>query len=266
MVAVLTSFDGRHILALTAAVPCCLFAKHVWDIYTRIRPVEKRRIAVVGGISNNFKQSNSLKGLVNPRDHVIFGDAYLTDLSLPHNIAAQDATDEILLAAFIRGFFAGKVFAIERNLLQAARVIFVSYSDIGLDTTTKSVWETSELSPTSLPSPHSILFGTFQVSHVEVQDPGNFPQVHKKTESSIDFVFGGDKTQFAGSHRFSVTRDPKRAGEVRILYEHMACNPTMNQPLKPDLLLHFHNFYAMLLFREGVAEVMQVLGRDPHVQ
>ncbi|EFQ32641.1 uncharacterized protein GLRG_07655 [Colletotrichum graminicola M1.001] len=264
MVTGLRFFSGRHILALTAAVPCCLFAKHVWDIYARIRPVEKRRIAVVGGISNKFKESRTLKGLGNPRDHVIVGDAYLMDLSLPQNIAAEDATDEVLLAAFVRGYFAGKVFAIERNLLQIARVKLVSYS--GLATTKTPVWESSELLPTSLPSTHSILFGAFQVSHIELQDSSDLGRVHEQGESSIDFVFGADDTRFAGAHRFSVARNQERTGDVRILYEHMACNPTTNQPVKPDFLFCFHNFYAMLLFREGLAEVMQVLERGPQRQ
>ncbi|KAK1574025.1 uncharacterized protein LY79DRAFT_567331 [Colletotrichum navitas] len=259
-------FGGRYILALTAAVPCCLFAKHVWDIYARIRPVEKRRITITGGISNNFKESHSLKGLVNPRDHVILGDAYLMDLPLPQNIAAEDATDEILLAAFVRGYFAGKVFAIERNLLQIARVTFVSYSGLGLATAKTPLWETSALSPTSLPSMHSILFGAFQVSHIELQDSSDLVRIQEKRESSIDFVFGADDTHFAGAHRFSIARNQERTGEVRILYEHMACNPTINQPLKPDFLFLFHTFYAMLLFQEGLAEVMQVLERGPQRQ
>ncbi|KAK2015787.1 hypothetical protein LZ32DRAFT_645586 [Colletotrichum eremochloae] len=264
MIVGLRSFSGCHILALTAAVPCCLFAKHIWDIYARIRPVERRRIAVVDGISNKFKQSYSLKELVNPKSHVYFGNTFLMDLSLPHNIAAEAATDEILLAAFVRGYFAGKVFAFERNLLQIARLTFVSYS--GLTTATKPVWETSELSPTSLPSLYSLLFGTFQVSHIEIQDSGNSVSVHEKRESNVDFVFGGDKTEFAGAHRFSIIRNPDRTGEVRVLYEHTACNPTINQPIKSDLLLRFHNFYAMLLFREGMAEMMQALGRVPQRQ
>ncbi|KAK2048324.1 hypothetical protein LZ31DRAFT_490362 [Colletotrichum somersetense] len=263
MIAGLSSFSGRHILALSAAVPCCLFARHVWDTYTRIRPVKRNRISIVGGISNKFKKSHSVEELVNPRDHVISGDAYLMDLSIPNNIVAEEATDEILLAAFVRGFVAGKVFAIERNLLQIARITFVLYSGLGLATATKSVWQTSQLSTNSLPPLQSILFGTFQVSLVELQAPGNSLHVHEKRESSIDFVFGGDETHFAGVHRFIVSRNPESIGKVRIRYEHMACNPTVDQPIKPDFLLRFHNFYAMLLFREALAEVIQVLERGP---
>ncbi|KAK1978331.1 hypothetical protein LZ30DRAFT_729206 [Colletotrichum cereale] len=286
MIIGLKSFSGCHILAFTAAVPCSLFAKHVWDIFfTRIHPAGKRYVAIAGGISNKFKKSHSLKRLVTPRDHVSLGDTYLMDLVLPYEIAAKDATDEILLAAFVRGFFAGKVFSIERRLLQIARVTLLSYSSnlqvdpvshgelnssffdvrkaLGPATAVKPVWATSELSPTSLPSLNSIIFGTFQVSHVEIQDPGRFVFEHEKTESSIDFVFGRDKTQFAGVHRFSLIRNPARTREIIILYEHTACNPTINQRLKSDFLLHFHNFYAMLLLREGVAEMMKVLEKCP---
>lgn len=44
---------------------------------------------------------------------------------------------------------------------------------------------------------------------------------------------------------------------VTIEFAHSGCNPKENKPLKPDVLQTLHLWYAMLLFREGVAEVLK---------
>jgi hypothetical protein len=67
-------------------------------------------------------------------------------------------------------------------------------------------------------------------------------------------------------HRFIVSRDAVESKaqdysgntvNVRIEFAHTGCNPKKNERLKPDFLEPMHNWYAMLLFREGVAEVLK---------
>jgi hypothetical protein len=101
-----------------------------------------------------------------------------------------------------------------------------------------------------------VLFGGFQVAHVELAEPSSAAE---KTEasSSVDIVFGSDMAQFAGVHRFTILRDWNRPDSVQVYYAHISCNPTVNKALKPDILFPLHKLYAMWLFREGVAEVMR---------
>lgn len=244
---------GRHALALAAAIPCALLVKHGWEVYTSIRAVDTRRAVSVSDLSENFKQSHTLKTLVNPRGRVSSADKLSVDLDLPES--ARDLSDEVLLATFVRGFFAGKVLAYERRLLQMARPSLVSYADLDPISASNQIWQSQNLSCEKLPPVHSVVFGTFQASHIKLTDPKD-PQAEPETESSVDFVFGKDNSQFAGSHRFSIIRESENPARVRVVYESTACNPTRNQQLS-GLLLQFHSFYAMLLFREGVSEILR---------
>ncbi|KAK7455560.1 hypothetical protein Landi51_02764 [Colletotrichum acutatum] len=264
---------GRHALALAAAIPCALLIKHGWEVYTSIRAVDTRRIVSSSGLSEHFRQSHTLKTLVNPRGHVSSADKLAMDMELPEN--ARELSDEVLLATFARGFFAGKVLAIERRLLQTARPSFVSYAGespisqppvrsdrvsdlmIGLNSISMSnqIWKSQDFSCEKLPPVHSVVFGTFQLGYIKLIDPKE-SQAEPETESSVDFVFGKDNSQFAGAHRFSIVRRPENPANVRIVYESTACNPTRNQHLS-GLLLRFHSLYAMLLFREGVSDILR---------
>jgi hypothetical protein len=58
-------------------------------------------------------------------------------------------------------------------------------------------------------------------------------------------------------HRFTIIRDGNKSNSVQVYYAHMSCNPTVNKPLKPDIMFPLHKLYAMWLFREGVAEVIR---------
>ncbi|OHE99420.1 hypothetical protein CORC01_05220 [Colletotrichum orchidophilum] len=249
---------GCHALALAAIIPCGLLAKHAWDIYTRIKLVQKRRVVTAGSLSETFKQSHTLAALVNPRRHVSIADVLVMDLDLPEH--AEDLSDEVLLATFVHGFFAGKVLAIEKYLLQTARLTLVSYAGLKSISASNQIWKSHNLSCEKLPPLHSVVFGAFQVSYVKLVNPQE-SHAGPETESSVDFVFGKDKSQFAGAHRFSIVRKSGDSTRVRVVYESTACNPTRNQPVS-DLLHQFHKIYMMLLFREGVSEVMQRLERS----
>lgn len=101
-----------------------------------------------------------------------------------------------------------------------------------------------------------MLFGGFQVAHVELAKPS--PTAEKtEASSSVDIVFGSDTSQFAGVHRFTILRGGSRSDSVQVYYAHMSCNPTVNKALKPDIMFPLHKLYAMWLFREGVVEVIR---------
>lgn len=86
-------------------------------------------------------------------------------------------------------------------------------------------------------------------------------------ETYVDFVYGADVGFLRGVHRFSVLRrkelvsgerdqedEEKEALEIR--FACVACNPEKSKPLKPEWLARFHLLYSMLLFRDGVTEVL----------
>jgi hypothetical protein len=122
------------------------------------------------------------------------------------------------------------------------------------------IWSTTQLSADELPPLHGLLFGVFRVVDSEIEVAGASSQ----TYSYIDFAFGSDDGFIAGVHRFSMAREvvdatgEKEAGNktnVIIEFAHSGCNPRENKPLKPDFLQTLHLWYAMLLFKEGIAEV-----------
>ena len=116
------------------------------------------------------------------------------------------------------------------------------------------IWSASQLSSYTLPLLNSKLFGGFQVIDYRLKQ--DFPD-DSKTHSYIDFAFGSDTGYLAGVHRFSVWTDSKDDRKVVIEYEDTAFNPKVDKPLLPDLLLRFHLVYAMVLFREGVLNVLR---------
>jgi hypothetical protein len=130
------------------------------------------------------------------------------------------------------------------------------------------IWDIERFNGDALPPLHTVLFGAFQVAHVELAEPtaSSSEKIEQdSSSSSVDIVFGSDTAQFAGVHRFSILRDGDGDGSrrrrdnsvVQVHYAHISCNPTVNKPLKPDIMFPLHKLYAMWLFREGVAEVMR---------
>jgi hypothetical protein len=120
------------------------------------------------------------------------------------------------------------------------------------------VWKLSQLKKDTAPPLDALLFGVFRVVDRCIQESSSVQQ----EPSYIDFAFGFEGGNLAGVHRFSV----KRTGDaeevsgtipVTIEFAHTGCNPQVNEPLKPEVLQTLHLAYAMLLFREGVAEVLK---------
>lgn len=106
----------------------------------------------------------------------------------------------------------------------------------------------------------AILWGCFQVASIELSDSKD--QDHK---SMIDIVFGNNRGQFAGCHRFSIKRleteshAQKQPAQFQIQLECIVCNPTVNKPIGASFLGGFHRIYSNMLFRDAVAEARHQL-------
>jgi hypothetical protein len=127
------------------------------------------------------------------------------------------------------------------------------------------IWLPADLSSKEVPPLHTLLFGTFRVVDSRMQ-PHVSSQMSEHAESYIDFAFGSDDGFIAGVHRFSVSRNSnsndddlndKTTTSVTIEFSHKGCNPKEDKPMGPDFMQTLHLMYAMLLFREGVAEVIK---------
>jgi hypothetical protein len=210
--------------------------------------------------------------IVNPHSHVPIHDTRYIRLSVPNILS-----DEEILARFVKGFFGGYVFGLERGMSRAAGKVITRFEGKlqrykpwytraltrkALQDTPMSshIWSTTQLSVDELPPLHALCFGVFRVFDSRIE----FADTLSQTYSYIDFVFGSDAGFIAGVHRFSVAREEVDAtGEkeadnttnVIIEFAHSGCNLRENKPLKPDFLQTLHLWYAMLLFKEGIAEV-----------
>ncbi|KAF2465867.1 uncharacterized protein BDR25DRAFT_204293, partial [Lindgomyces ingoldianus] len=221
----------------------------------------------------SFSSSASIRKTTNPNSCVALTDTRSITLTVPSRLS-----DEVILARFMKGYFGGWVFTPERSVLRVWRPDIVRFSSmlesrfnsldllycifvpsmehIGLKSypVPLRIWSASELSEDRLLPMHTMLFGVFQVidKKLEIQSDDN------RTHSYIDVAFGSDTSSFAGVHRFSVyrpthlpTSPATGAGttEIEIEYPSTACNPIRDQSLT-GVLVPFHRFYAMILFRE----------------
>jgi hypothetical protein len=215
-----------------------------------------------------FLASSSFQ-FVNPRHHVAGTDT--VSQVFPES-AVAGLSDEEVLALFSRGFFGGFVFAFERTALRlggwrvlparytgqqlsrlacsVANITVIGFKD---DPSASLIWNTSKLSNINLPPMGSCLFGSFKVLDKQIPlEPS------EQRPSYVDYGFGSDEFQFAGCHRFQVTR-LLRANEkplVQLELQGFYCNPQKNQPSGGKFLEWFHYIYAKLLFANGVQSVL----------
>jgi hypothetical protein len=122
----------------------------------------------------------------------------------------------------------------------------------------------SSLSSTQLPEKHTRLFhGNFMVldRHLQSPDcPSTSPSpglsLASKENSYIDIGYGSDSKEFAGMHRFEVSRDSASGKEVTVSYSSVSCNPTGNQLPFPHWVFLVHEFYSERLFWDSVRGVL----------
>ncbi|KAL7907604.1 hypothetical protein GGI35DRAFT_454461 [Trichoderma velutinum] len=221
----------------------------------RLGKTDPRHIQSSVAVSESLKDSGTVRRLVNPRSHGSKGDSHSIILSMCSK--KKVASEKDLLSAFVTGFFSGLVFLPESIALSIFPLSKVSYDELVPTADQKIIWSAKQLSDTQLPPISSILWGTFQVAEVELSD------IHtsKSTGCRADIVFGDNKGDFAGCHRFSVKRldtsTDAEADEVqfRLSLECLVCDPTSSKPKESEFLHKVHNNYSYFLFRDAVAHI-----------
>ncbi|CAM1509759.1 Fc.00g000940.m01.CDS01 [Cosmosporella sp. VM-42] len=243
------------ILATSVLVTVTAAGTYGFAVSRRIAPADRKQITIFDDIPHSLKQSNTVKNIVNARNHEAMADSRFITINIPARL--REVSDEVLLAKFVKGFFGGLVIAPERIALQTVKMDLVHFK--ALKKTMTPVWSTSELSQETLPSLHAVLFGVFQVSDVQLASQKALVPPVDGTESHIDFCFGSDRAQFAGVHRFSIVRTHEDSDDgemkVQVHCQSMSCNPTGTKRIGPAWMFTFHKMYAQLLFREGVSEI-----------
>ncbi|OCL13602.1 hypothetical protein AOQ84DRAFT_359619 [Glonium stellatum] len=206
--------------------------------------------------------------IVNPRHHITITDTRTIHLS---RTEVSNISDEEILARFTKGFFSGWIFTPERHLLAGLsmfgmKLVPVGFSAIKSHNTTIS--SLSQLSGTTLPTKHSMLFGgNFMVLDINLKPRASpvdyLASAAPNVVSYIEIGFGDDRKSFAGFHRFEVTHNTKMAADkggdagVVTSYSTSCCNLSRNQAPFPQFVFTFHKLYALGLFRDGITEVLR---------
>lgn len=134
----------------------------------------------------------------------------------------------------------------------------MKHAEIDKSTVRSCVWDTKDLDGDSLPSKHDILFGEFQVADISLsQGDVGVERVSRPTESIIDFIYGSNTGQFAGVHRFGISRTPDKPNAARVSLESVMCNPSRDVSFGSTWMHKFHEVYAAMLFREAAGEVQR---------
>ncbi|UNI19518.1 hypothetical protein JDV02_005700 [Purpureocillium takamizusanense] len=262
-----TRIFNSRILFSSALVATATAGVYTALIYRRVSATPLSTITSANSVSESFAKSTTIRNLVNPRGYVALTDSRSVTLELPSRDAADDdeertgepqnPSDQVILASFVKGFFGGRVFALERIALGVLRLQAGPFP--GLTTPEKPIWSTEELSNDALPPPSSTIFGAFRVAAIDIADASardeSIAPAESSTTSSVDVLYGSSEGQFAGCHRFSVCCE---GSQVKLSLECVTCNPTVDKPLSPAIMFWFHRVYAMLLFRDALYNVRQV--------
>jgi hypothetical protein len=232
------------------------------------------RIKTANQIPDSFTNSFAVS-TVNPHSHISFDDSRSIIVSVSKHL-----THERILAEFLRGFFGGYAFAPEAIALrllgkkfinlkgacsQVYRSTLKSDSMEGSDgvPASRQVWKAAEISTAGLPPLNSVLFGAFRIIDISLSSSSHTQlETFEARSSQVDIAYGSDNGFIAGVHRFSVSESEGSADlhgkrHVTINFDSTSCNPKENKQLGPDLLMTFHMWYAMLLFKEAVGSVIK---------
>ncbi|OBT48627.1 hypothetical protein VE00_00835 [Pseudogymnoascus sp. WSF 3629] len=201
--------------------------------------------------------TSSTFNLINPRNHVIVTDQ--VSVRLPAS-SVSGLSDEAVLALFTRGFFGGKVFAIERLYMKLGgwKTIPTGYSGFKSLPTERIEWNHHNIPAMSFMPVGDILFGAFQLvdSHLKLTPSEPLP-------SYLDFGFGGleskkdSELDSVNVSRAASDADMLEVGEVEVRLEHFRCNPSRNVPSWAECISWFHRWYAKFLFADGISSVLR---------
>jgi hypothetical protein len=127
--------------------------------------------------------------------------------------------------------------------------------DIGIEPQGSTL---SSLSDFTLPPRHTLLFeGNFLVLDHHIINAK--AESINSSPSFLEVGFGDNRKEFAGLHRFEVSRDEDLVvdGGATVCFSSLSCNPTVNKVPFSKWGFEFHKFYAQCLFRDGIREVLR---------
>ena len=231
------------IVAALAVIPGVVILRHAWDVYRAVSPVSRASIVETDSIPDTLESSDTLSKHVNPAGHVALRDTRYIDVnaSLGH---------EQVLVSFMHGFFGGRVFSIERALLRFFCPELVDYKG----TLCRPQRSFRRAAVTGIPK-DLVCPGIERSPEGELPPIWGFPRFRRLSRGRLQLhriISGSNRASsgLAGVHRVSISGS-------RLEYAYLSCNPSVNKALKPDFLQVLHKVYAMLLFKEGVAKVLE---------
>ena len=263
------------------ATPPALYSLYV---YKQLRPTQAYPIYWSNDISQTLATSATVTRLVNPNKHVAATDTrsvLISRSSIPRHADGARLTDREVLDKFVKGVFGGRVFAPERIVLRILGALmgrpFVNYSALSdqqqqaqydvlrtrQDVRAVRTWEVGMnvagaflvVDASTATDVHSSREGEMEAG----------AEADSTSETYIDLIWGADTWFIRGVNRFSVvshnpppdsSRDKEGEEKIELRYACLTCDPRQDRPIGPSWLMRFHNVYAMLLFRDAVAEVL----------
>ncbi|ROT34469.1 hypothetical protein SODALDRAFT_353789 [Sodiomyces alkalinus F11] len=248
----------KLILWTTAAAVVSATA-YIWAVFRSVSAINGEHMQTSTVVPSSLIRSTTVRRLVNPRGHmmVFCSFAYTFELRGPQVIVS----DEAVLARFVRGFFFGPVLAVERTFIKMFVPALTRFKDAPGFADRHNVWSSSSLAPDHLPPKNTILFGCFYVAEVSLG--------FRHEGTYIDFAFGSDAGPAASLYRFSVKRTGMHGNMysetnrevVTVHLSSLSCNPVVNRPIMPQWFQVYQQMYVQLLFRDGMAEVINLTGK-----
>lgn len=238
--------------------------------YKRLSPVHTRSIHSNLSIPSSLERSKAAS-IISADGPVVFHD--MRRIVLP--LCDTTFSNEEVLSRFVKGFFGGYVFWPEQYFLRALRKEIVHFDTLRDIPISSQIWSQAQLSREKLPGLHSLLFGGFRVVDCSIREsetPLQSSPWNQNSGSYIDFVLGSDSGSIRGVHRFSVFRsgieksndeatcdiekDHEKKVSLTIEFSTLTCLPGMHGFIGLNAVYWFHLQYAMMLFRDGVKEII----------
>ncbi|KAL2205035.1 hypothetical protein CC79DRAFT_1323779 [Sarocladium strictum] len=200
-----------------------------------------------------FRTSPTMRNIVNPRHYPeSVMDTRWATLKIP-----LQYTDEQVLAQFVRGFFGGIIFTPERLLANNVLPKVTQFAALEDTPVPIMARQRNQLPCEQLLPVNSRVVDLFQLTDFHVVDRAT--DTSGANESFVDFAFGSDNSTFAGAHRIYVSRAPDDPEAVTIGLACIVVNPATGKNMVPPGTAVFHRIYAMLLFRDSLAEITNEL-------
>lgn len=117
---------SSKLLATSLVTAIALGGTYGFLVHQRVKAVDRKRITILNTAPDAFRQSRSIKEIVNIKGHRDLGDSRHITVEIPAHL--QNEPDEALLARFVKGYFGGIVIGPERLTLQTLGLNLVKFT------------------------------------------------------------------------------------------------------------------------------------------